>query len=294
MLTRRQMLQGMASSVFAGALRGVPARAASPPPALQAQFARIESLTGGRLGVAMLDTQSGMTAGHRADQRFPLCSTWKLLAVAALLRNVDAGHERLDRRVKFSAQDLVTYSPITQNHVGERGMSLGELCDAALTWSDNTAGNLLLQALRGPSAVTRYLRAIGDNITRLDRSEPDLNQATPGDVRDTTSPHAMLDDLKTLLLGNALKQPSRARLNAWLAANTTGAKLLRAGFPGTWRVGDKSGAGGHATRNDVAIATPPGRAPILVAVYLTEAKVADEQRDAAIASVARAIGALPG
>ena len=294
MLTRRQMLQGMASSVFAGALRGVPARAASPPPALQAQFSRIESLTGGRLGVAMLDTQSGMTAGHRADQRFPLCSTWKLLAVAALLRNVDAGHERLDRRVKFSAQDLVAYSPITQDHVGERGMSLAELCDAALTWSDNTAGNLLLQALRGPSAVTRYLRAIGDNVTRLDRSEPDLNQATPGDVRDTTSPNAMLGDLGTLLLGNALKQPSRARLNAWLAANTTGAKLLRAGFPGTWRVGDKSGAGGHATRNDVAIATPPGRAPILVAVYLTEAKVADEQRDAAIASVARAIGALPG
>ena len=294
MLTRRQMLQGMASSVFAGALRGVPARAASPPPALQAQFSRIESLTGGRLGVAMLDTQSGMTAGHRADQRFPLCSTWKLLAVAALLRNVDAGHERLDRRVKFSAQDLVAYSPITQDHVGERGMSLAELCDAALTWSDNTAGNLLLQALRGPSAVTRYLRAIGDNVTRLDRSEPDLNQATPGDVRDTTSPNAMLGDLGTLLLGNALKQPSRARLNAWLAANTTGAKLLRAGFPGTWRAGDKSGAGGHATRNDVAIATPPGRAPILVAVYLTEAKVADEQRDAAIASVARAIGALPG
>lgn len=293
MLTRRQMLQGMAFSVFAGTLRGVPARAASPAPALQEQFGRIESLTGGRLGVAMLDTQSGMTAGYRADERFPLCSTWKLLAVAALLRNVDEGHESLDRRVKFSAKNLVAYSPITQNHVGGRGMSLGELGDAALTWSDNTAGNLLLQALGGPSAVTRYLRAIGDNVTRLDRIEPELNEARPGDVRDTTSPHAMLGDLRTLLLGNALLPPSRARLNAWLAASRTGAKLLRAGFPDAWQVGDKSGAGGHATRNDVAIATPPGRAPMLVAVYLTEAKVSDEQRDAAIAAVAHAISALP-
>lgn len=293
MLSRRQVLKGMALSLFTGALRAVPARAAPLAPALQEQFARIESPTGGRLGVALLDTQSGIAAGHRADERFPICSIWKLLAAAALLQQVDAGHESLDRRVRFAANELVVYSPITQDHVGAMGMSLGELCDAALTWSDNTAGNLLLTALGGPSAITRFARAIGDPVTRLDRIEPELNEATPGDVRDTTSPNAMLGDLETLLLGNALLPPSRARLDAWLAASRTGAKLLRAGFPGTWRVGDKSGAGGHATRNDVAIATPPGRAPILVAACLTEARVSEEQRDAAIAAVARAVSALP-
>ena len=289
MLSRRQVLKGMALGVTAGALRTVPVRAAAPASALHAQCARIESQTGGRLGVAMLDTHNRIAAGYHANQRFPVCSTWKLLAVAALLRQVDEGHENLERRIRFSASELVVYSPVTKGHVDATGMSLRELCDAALVWSDNTAGNLLLAALGGPSAITRFARAIGDPVTRLDRTEPTLNEATPGDARDTTSPRAMLGDLDTLLLGNALTPPSRARLNAWLAASRTGARLLRAGFPANWRVGDKSGAGEHATRNDVAIATPPRRAPILVAAYLTGATVPMPQRDAALAAVARAI-----
>lgn len=229
MLSRRQVLKGMALGVAAGALRTVPVRAAAP--ALHAQFARIESQTGGRLGVAMLDTHNRIVAGYHANQRFPVCSTWKLLAVAALLRQVDEGHENLERRIRFSASELVVYAPVTKDHVDATGMSLRELCDAALVWSDNTAGNLLLAALGGPSAITRFARAIGDPVTRLDRTEPTLNEATPGDARDTTSPRAMLGDLDTLLLGNALTPPSRARLNAWLAASQTGARLLRAGFP---------------------------------------------------------------
>ncbi|EQD59515.1 CTX-M-90 extended-spectrum beta-lactamase, partial [mine drainage metagenome] len=225
MLSRRQVLKGMALGVAAGALRTVPVRAASLASALHAQFARIESQTGGRLGVAMLDTHNRIAAGYRANQRFPVCSTWKLLAVAALLRQVDEGHENLDRRIRFRASELVVYSPVTKDRVDATGMSLRELCAAALVWSDNSAGNLLLAALGGPSAITRFARAIGDPVTRLDRTEPALNEATPGDARDTTSPRAMLGDLDTLLLGNALTPPSRARLNAWLAASQTGARL---------------------------------------------------------------------
>lgn len=289
MLSRRQVLKGMALGVAAGALRTVPVRAAAPTPALHAQFARIESQTGGRLGVAMLDTHDRIAAGYHANQRFPVCSTWKLLAVAALLRQVDEGHENIERRIRFRASELVVYSPVTKDRVDATGMSLRELCAAALVWSDNSAGNLLLTAMGGPPAVTRFARALGDDVTRLDRTEPSLNAATPGDARDTTSPRAMLGDLHALLLGDALSPSARAQLLAWMLASQTGAQLLRAGFPATWQVGDKSGAGEHGTRNDVAIATSQSRAPMLVAAYLTGATVPMPQRDTALAAVGHAI-----
>jgi beta-lactamase class A len=287
MLTRRELLLGAAAVGFGRA-------AFADAETLAAAFARIEKESGGRLGVAVLDTQTGAQAGHRADERFPMCSTFKLLAAAATLWRVDAGSERLERRVPFGARDLVTYSPVTEKHVGA-GMTLAELCDAAVTLSDNTAANLLLAALGGPGGITAFARTLGDATTRLDRIEPELNEARPGDPRDTTSPSAMTANLRALLLGDALSAASRAQLTAWLAANRTGDARLRARLPAGWRVGDKTGAGANGTNNDVGVLWPPGRPPIIVSAYLTEAAaVPAARRDATIAAVGHAVAEAVG
>jgi beta-lactamase class A len=276
-------------TVLAGSLLALPAFANDAAKDL----ADLERRNGGRLGVAALDTASGRRAGHRADERFPLCSTFKFLAAALVLARVDRGEEKLDRRVVYSDKDLVTYSPVTKDGVGPRGLLLAELCDAAVTLSDNTAGNLLLASFGGPSALAAFTRTLGDDVTRLDRIETALNEAAPGDPRDTTTPAAMLHDMQRLLVGDALSASSRERLAGWLVASKTGAKRLRAGFPADWRVGDKTGSGDHGTANDVAIAWPSGRAPILVAAYYTGSTVADEVRSAVIADAGRlAVAAL--
>jgi beta-lactamase class A len=256
---------------------------------LAAELVKIEQESGGRLGVAVIDTLTGARALHRADERFPMCSTFKLLAAGAIMARVDAGWERLDRRIRFATSDLLEYSPITKERVGRDGMSLAELCEAAITVSDNTAANLLLAALDGPAGVTAYARALGDAVTRLDRIEPDLNEAIPGDPRDTTTPAAMLANLHALVLGNALSAPSRDQLSGWLIANKTGDARLRAGLPGAWRVGDKTGSGGRGSTNDIGIAWPPQRAPIVIAAYLTETSKPDGQRNATLAAVGRAV-----
>lgn len=170
-------------------------------------------------------------------------------------------------------------------------MSLADLCEAAITLSDNTAANLLLSSLNGPAGLTAYARSLGDSVTRLDRIEPELNEASPGDLRDTTSPAAMLSNLYSLVLGGALSTASRDQLGRWLIANKTGDARLRAGLPGGWRVGDKTGSGGGGSTNDVGIMWPPERPPILIAVYLTETSKPDEQGNATIAAVARAVAA---
>jgi beta-lactamase class A len=263
-------------------------RAFAFPDALSGAFARIEAQSGGRLGVAALDTADGSRAGHRADERFAMCSTFKLLATAAVLGRVDAGKEQLSRRVTYAKSDLVTYSPITEKHLDD-GMTLAELCEAAITLSDNTAGNLLLASLGGPQGFTNFARSLGDTMTRLDRIETALNEATPGDPRDTTTPAAMLANIRALVLGDALSPPSRDRLKIWMLANKTGGGRLRAGLPGDWAVGDKTGSGEFGTTNDVGVIWPPGRAPIVVTIYFTESKAALEQRIAVLASVGRAI-----
>jgi beta-lactamase class A len=257
--------------------------------ALRRRFAEIEARSGGRLGVSALDLQTGLRAGHRAEERFPLCSTFKLLAAAAVLARVDAGRESLERRVAYAAADLVAYSPVTERRVGEGGMTLDALCAAAITLSDNTAGNLLLSAIGGPPGLTAYLRSLGDPVTRLDRTEPDLNEARPDDPRDTTTPGAMLDTLNRLLRGPALSDASRAHLLGWLRDNKTGATRLRARLPADWRVADKTGTGEHGTANDVGILAPPAGEPILVTAYLTGSTASSEARNAAIAEVAQAL-----
>lgn len=233
---------------------------ALPP---SARIAALEAASGARIGVAAVDTGSGRTFFHRERERFLFCSTWKFLVVSALLARVDRGQENLARRVSIHRGDLVPHSPATGPHAGGQ-MTLASLCAAAITVSDNAASNLLLAAIGGLPAFNHYLRSIGDSVAHLDRVEPELN-APDGD-KDTTSPLAMVEDMKRILVGDALKPASRRKLLNWLDANTTGAQMLRAGLPAHWKIGDKTGHGDNAS-NDVAIITPPWRAPILVAVY---------------------------
>jgi beta-lactamase class A len=259
-------------------------------PQLSEEFVRIERDSGGRLGVAALDTASGAEAMHRADERFPMCSTFKLLAAAAILGRVDGGRDTLGRTLAFGPGDLVPNSPATSARVSEGRMSLADLCEAAMTLSDNTAANLLLADLGGPAGFTAYARSIGDETTRLDRIEPELNEALTDDPRDTTSPAAMLADIKSLVLGDVLSQASRKQLTGWLLANKTGGERMRARLDNDWRVGDKTGSGEHGTTNDVGLIWPPDRDPVVVAVYLTATSRSSAERNAAIAAVGYAIG----
>jgi beta-lactamase class A len=268
-----------------------PARAASKQEAMRSlrhELARVERESGGRLGFALLDTGSGARVEHRADERFPMCSTFKLLLVAAVLAKSERGEESLARRIAVRKQDLVPWAPFSETRVGSDA-SIEELCAAAMTRSDNVAANLLLPLIGGPPGIGAYARTLGDESTRLDRMETELNSAIPGDPRDTTTPRAMLGNLRALLLGDALAQGSRARLEGWLRANTTGDARLRAGLPKDWQAGDKTGSGANGTTNDVAILWPPGRKPVLVAAYLTGSKLDSENRDAVHAALARAL-----
>lgn len=292
MITRRHFGIGFGASL-ALLLVGCPATAGTRFENLSDAFGEIERKTGGRLGVAVLDIETGAQAGHRADERFPLCSTFKLLAAAAILARVDSGTESLDRPVAVRAEDIVTYSAQTEKHVGG-AMPLAAVCEAAITLSDNTAGNLLIAALGGPDAITAYARSLGDGVTRLDRIELDLNEATPGDPRDTTTPAAMAGNLRALLVGDALSPRSKDQLAAWLIANKTGDDRLRAGLPAGWRIGDKTGTCNEATAGDVGIAWPPDRAPVLVAVYLAETTASRDPQNAAFAAVGRAVAAAIG
>jgi len=264
----------------------------SSQPDIAAQLAQIEAAVKGRLGVAILDTKTGELRGQRLLERFPLCSTFKLLAAAYVLVRVDDKEENLDRRVVFSAGDVVEYSPVTEKHIGSDGMRMAEICAAAITLSDNTAGNLMLASFGGPEALTKWLRTLGDAATRLDRIEPALNEATPGDPRDGTTPRAMVYTLQRILLGNVLSKKSEGQLVEWLVANKTGDARLRAGLPADWKVGDKTGTGGHGATNDVAIVWPPNRPPIIIAAYLADTEAPIDARNAAIADVGRAASSL--
>jgi beta-lactamase class A len=253
------------------------------------RIASIEAHSGGRIGLAALDTGSGKRVEYRASERFPMCSTFKLLAAAAILRRVDRKQEKLDRFVPYGEKDILEYAPVTKEHLREGGMSLGALCQAAIEQSDNTAGNLLLDAIGGPVGLTDFARSLGDQVTRLDRKEPELNSAITGDDRDTTTPAAMQADLLQLLTSDALSQSSRHQLEEWLQGNTTGASMIRAGVPAIWKVGDKTGRCGNGATNDVAILRPPGRALILVAIYTIGSSAPSNERDTVLANVTKIV-----
>jgi len=287
-VSRRVFLGGLAAAAALPRARATAASAEQRLDAANKHLVWIEEREGGRLGVAVIDAETGWTLEHRADERFPMCSTFKLLAAAAALKRVDDGAERLDRVIAYGPADLLEYAPIAKSHLAAGGMTLGDLCAAAIDWSDNTAGNLILQAIGGPAGFTQFARSLGDSATRLDRDEPGLNTATPGDERDTTSPRAMAEDMRQLLLGDLLSDASRKQLEAWLIDDKVGDKRLRAGLPLDWRIGDKTGSGDHGTANTIAIIRPPERAPIIATVYYTESSAPMEPRNA----IHREIGAL--
>ena len=253
------------------------------------RIAAIESRVGGRIGVAALDTTNNKRVDYRADERFPMCSTFKFLAAAAVLKRVDEKKENLDRFVSYGAKDILEYAPVTREHLKDGGMTLGALCEAAIEQSDNTAGNLLLDAIGGPSGLTSFVRTLGDQVTRLDRIEPELNSAIPGDARDTTTPAAICSDMQRLLLGDALSEASRHRLEEWLQRNETGGPMIRAGVPRTWIIGDKTGRGSNGATNDIAILRPPDRAPILLAIYSVGSTATANDRVAAVSEVAKVV-----
>jgi beta-lactamase class A len=250
------------------------------------QLAQLERRYGGRLGVTIVHTTTHRRHGYRNSERFLMCSTFKALAAAAILARVDKGTETLRRRIPITPDTMLSYPPVTSTHVGDT-MTVAGLCEAAITLSDNTAANLLLASMQGPAAVTAFARGIGDHVTRLDRIEPALNVGSPGDLRDTTTPDAMADTLRTIVLGDVLSPTSKALLTQWLRATTTGDKKLRAGLPGGWQAGDKTGTGPHGESNDIAVLWPPHDAPRVVAAFYVNPNIDEAARSAVIAQVGR-------
>jgi len=266
-----------------------PAPAAPTTVTAAAQLTGIEQQHEARLGVFAVDTGSGRTVGYRQDERFAMMSTFKTLACAALLREHPLATGYFDQIIHFAEADVAAAggSAVTGTRI-ESGMSVSELCDAAITRSDNAAGNELLKLLGGPQALTQFLRSIGDQISRLDRWEPQLNTAIPGDERDTTTPAAIAADYRALTVGDALAVPERERLTAWLLATTTGGSRIRAGLPADWKTGDKTGTGDYGSANDVAITWPTGiAAPIVVAVLTTHASPDAKADNALVAEASK-------
>jgi beta-lactamase class A len=257
----------------------------------KARLAALEKSFGGRIGIFALDTATGARIEYRAQERFAFCSTFKLLLASDILKRSEREKGLLQRHVHYTQGDLVTYSPITEKHV-EDGMTVAELCAAALQYSDNTAANQLLKIAGGPAAVTAFARSIGDHEFRLDRWETALNTAIPGDLRDTSTPEAMGRDLRRLVLGDALARQQREQLRDWMLGNTTGAARIRAGVPAEWKVADKTGTGDYGTANDIAVLWPPHRAPIVVAIYTTQHEKTAKASSGVIASAARIVVAF--
>jgi beta-lactamase class A len=240
-----------------------PPTTSRPPVDTAARFAALERKYRTRLGVYAVATGSGATLAYRADERFAFCSTFKGLVAAAILNGHPLSY--LDTKVAITRSDVDSISPVTEHHIGST-MTVRQLCDAAVRYSDGTAGNLLMRAIGGPAALTAYLRGLGDPVSRMDQYEPQLNRNSPDDPRDTTTPRAIAQDYRQLVLGTALPADARALLTTWLKTNATGAQDVRAGVPKDWTVADKTGHGDYGRANDVAIAWPPDGPPLVLAI----------------------------
>lgn len=279
-MTRRDFL--IAAGLWAAACRIGAAREESA-------FGLLEEKIGGRVGVMAIDTGDGKQIWYRADERFALCSTFKWALAACVLAEVEGGEIALDEKLSYTEADLLEYAPVAREHLAKGALSVETLCSAAVSISDNTAANLLLARIGGPEALTAFLRRCGDEVTRLDRTEPELNTNIPGDPRDTTTPRAMAATMRTLLLGEVVAEESRKRLHQWLKDAKTGLARLRAGLPPDWVVGDKTGTGVNGAANDVAIAWPPGRPPILIAAYLSDSSARPDVLNAAHEAIAATV-----
>ncbi|RCW41042.1 beta-lactamase class A [Halopolyspora algeriensis] len=253
--------------------------------ALREEFDRLEREFGARLGVYAVDTATGQELAYHADERFAYASTLKALLAGAVLRQNTIGE--LNKKITYDRGALVPYSPITKKHVAS-GMTLRAVLDAAVRHSDNTAGNLLFREIGGPQGLNAVLRSIGDTTTRVARIEPELNEFTPGDIRDTSTPRALATSLRAFTVGDALAADERALLNTMLRTTTTGDELIRAGAPAGWQVGDKSGAADYGTRNDIAILRPPEGAPIMLAI-LSDRNTQDAEYDNALIAQAATV-----
>ncbi|MFE2019075.1 class A beta-lactamase [Streptomyces sp. NPDC059499] len=248
------------------------------------EFKELERKFDARLGVYAIDTGTGREVAYKDGERFAYASTFKVLAAGAVLRKYSL--DGMGRTVRYSPDELVPPSPVTSKHAGS-GMTLDALCDAAVRFGDNTAANLLLDQVGGPRGLDAELHKIGDDVTRMERSEPQLNDWTPGATRDTSTPRALAADLRAFVLGDVLGKGERAQLTEWLRTSTTGAGLIRAGVPDGWEVGDKSGAGTtYGTRNDIAVVWPPGAAPVVMAVMSNRTEDGAEYDDRLIAQAA--------
>jgi beta-lactamase class A len=284
-MSRRRVLVGAAALACGrGAVASATARDAAD------RIAALEQRDGGRLGVFAVDTATGRRLEHRGGERFPMCSTFKFLAAAAILQRVDRGADHLDRQIEYGEADLLEYAPVSKDHVKEGRMVLADVCSAAVEWSDNTAANLLLKILGGPQALTVFIRTLGDTVTRLDRNEPALNVVGPGEVHDTSSPAAMVRSLNTVLFGQVLSPDSRARLEGWMLAAKVGEKRLPAGLPPGWRIAHKTGTWSNQT-NDVGVVWAPNRAPVVVAAFYTRGDTPQEQREGVLRDVGRIVAA---
>ncbi|WP_096187322.1 class A beta-lactamase [Evansella halocellulosilytica] len=253
----------------------------SPANMTEEIFGQLEEEYDARLGVYALDTGTGETVAYRSDERFTYGSTFKPLAVGVLLQQKTI--DDLDQLITYSSDDLVNYNPITENHV-DSGMTLKELSDASIRYSDNTAANLIFNEIGGPEGFKEGLRAIGDEVTEPERIEPELNDVEPGEIQDTSTPKALALSLQEFTLGDALPADKQELLIDWLKRNTTGDDLIRAGVPEGWEVGDKTGAGSHGTRNDIAIIWPPDKDPILLSVLSSKDELDAEHDDTLIAT----------
>lgn len=281
-LSRRRVLQG---ALGCSALLALPTWADDP---LRKALQQLEATTGSTIGLWALDTGSGQQLAWRAEERFAFCSTFKAVLAGAILHRSQAEPGLLERRIAYGAEQLVVYSPVTEKHVGA-GMTVAGLCAAAVQYSDNTAGNLLLELVGGPPGLTAFARSLGDPTFRLDRNEPTLNTALPGDPRDTTTPLAMGVTLQRLLLGDGLAAAERQQLQDWLKGNTTGDARIRAGVPKDWVVGDKTGSGDYGVANDVAVIWPKGQAPWIVVVFSRGAKADAPWNSETIAAATRVV-----
>jgi beta-lactamase class A len=279
MLTRRTLL-------------GLALAAAYAAPAGAASFRSIQKRVGGRLGVHVLDSQSGKHLSINEDQHFAMASTFKVPLVASILWQMDHGAFPLTHALPIAQKDVLTNSPVVEARVaaGATEMTVRDLCAAAVTYSDNAAANVLLAGIGGPAALTKFVRSIGDEATRFDRTEPELNSNQPDDPRDTTTPRAMVGTMLKIFTQDALSLTSRALLIEWMSVSRTGLDRLRAGLPKSWQSCDKTGTGPNGAYNDLALAWPPKRRPILIAVYMSESTLAPKELSTAHADIGALIG----
>ncbi|TMX39335.1 CARB/PSE/RTG family carbenicillin-hydrolyzing class A beta-lactamase [Vibrio rotiferianus] len=255
---------------------------------LNEDLAAIEQHIGGRIGVSVWDTQNDEHWDYRGDERFPMMSTFKTLACATMLKDMDS--EKLDKNAtaKVEERNMVVWSPVMDRMAGQT-TRIEHACEAAMLMSDNTAANIVLRSIGGPHGVTRFLRSIGDKATRLDRFEPRLNEAKPGDKQDTTTPNAMINTLHTLLEGDALSYESRIQLKIWMQDNKVSDSLMRSVLPKGWSIADRSGAGGFGSRGITAMIWKENHKPIYISIYITETDLSLQARDQVIAQVSQLI-----